>query len=43
MSKEKDTKKKSDKTSASISTKEKRVDKLAKRKDKENKDRLTHL
>lgn len=41
MSKEKDTKKKSDKTPATKSTKEKRVDKLAKRKD--NNSRLTDL
>lgn len=43
MSKEKDNKKKSDKTPASKSTKEKRVDKLAKRKDKENQSKLTDL
>ena len=43
MSKEKDTTKKSDKAPATKSTKEKRVDKMAKRKDKENNSRLTDL
>ena len=43
MSKEKDTKKKSDKTPATKSTKEKRDDKLEKRKDKEKNSRLTDL
>lgn len=41
MSKEKDNKKKSDKTVASKSTKEKRVEKLAKRKDKEDHSKQT--
>lgn len=40
MSKEKDNKKSSDKTPASKSTKEKRVEKLAKRKDKEDRNKL---
>ncbi|WP_258561884.1 hypothetical protein [Chryseobacterium chendengshani] len=41
MSKEKDSKKSTDKTVALKTTKEKRVDKLAKRKEKEDQNKLT--
>lgn len=41
MSKEKDNKNKSDKSLPAKTTKEKRVDKLAKRKDKENLSKIT--